>query len=298
MNLKSLDINIPVEEEELRQSQLKLMVRRFCRNKMAVVALVFLVALVLSAIFCEYLTPYDYAKQDLLAMNQLPSKEHLFGTDNFGRDIFTRILRGARVSLVVSVMAVAMSTLVAIVLGALSGYYGGAVDNVIMRLMDILGSIPGMLLSMTVSAALGTGLVKTAIALAVASIAQLARQLRSSIMLMKNSEYLEAARAFGASDAQIIFKHIIPNCISPVIVQASMDIGGVILTVASLSFLGLGAQLPTPEWGLMISMGRRFFPDSWWYCIFPGLAIFVTVLCFNLLGDAIREILDPKTRKN
>ncbi len=297
MNLKSLDINIPVEEEELRQSQLKLMVRRFCRNKMAVVALVFLVVLVLSAIFCEYLTPYDYAKQDLLAMNQLPSKEHLFGTDNFGRDIFTRILRGARVSLVVSVMAVAMSTLVAIVLGALSGYYGGAVDNVIMRLMDILGSIPGMLLSMTVSAALGTGLVKTAIALAVASIAQLARQLRSSIMLMKNSEYLEAARAFGARDAQIIFKHIIPNCLAPLIVQISLSLGSTIMAISGLSFLGLGVQPPTPEWGNMVAAGQDFIRTYPHNIIFPGLAVAVTMLAFNLLGDGLRDALDPKMKR-
>lgn len=297
MNLKSLDINIPVEEEELRQSQMKLMVRRFCRNKMAVVALVFLVVLVLSAIFCEQLTPYDYAKQDLLAMNQLPSKEHLFGTDNFGRDIFTRILRGARVSLVVSVMAVAMSTLVAIVLGALSGYYGGAVDNVIMRLMDILGSIPGMLLSMTVSAALGTGLVKTAIALAVASIAQLARQLRSSIMLMKNSEYLEAARAFGASDAQIIFKHIIPNCLAPLIVQISLSLGSTIMAISGLSFLGLGVQPPTPEWGNMVAAGQDFIRTYPHNIIFPGLAVAVTMLAFNLLGDGLRDALDPKMKR-
>lgn len=297
MNLKTLDINIPTEDDELQQSQMKLMVRRFCRNKMAVVALIFLVILILSAIFCDQLTPYDYAKQDLLSMNQLPSKEHIFGTDNFGRDIFTRILRGARVSLVVSVMAVAMSTVIAIVFGALSGYYGGAVDNFIMRLMDILGSIPGMLLSMTVSAALGTGLVKTAIALAVASIAQLARQLRSSIMLMKNSEYLEAARAFGASDAQIIFKHIIPNCLAPLIVQISLSLGSTIMAISGLSFLGLGVQPPTPEWGNMVAAGQDFirtFPHN---IIFPGLAVAVTMLAFNLLGDGLRDALDPKMKR-
>ncbi len=297
MSLKTLDINIPVEEEELQQSQFKLMVRRFCRNKMAVVALVFLVVLVLSAIFCEQLTPYDYAKQDLLAMNQLPSKEHIFGTDNFGRDIFTRILRGARVSLVVSVMAVAMSTVVAVILGALSGYYGGAVDNYIMRLMDILGSIPGMLLSMTVSAALGTGLVKTAIALAVASIAQLARQLRSSIMLMKNSEYIEAARAFGASDMEIVLKHIIPNCLAPLIVQISLSLGSTIMAISGLSFLGLGVQPPTPEWGNMVAAGQDFIRNYPHIIIFPGLAVAVTMLAFNLLGDGLRDALDPKMKR-
>ena len=198
--MNELDLTLNAELEESQTSQFQLMVRRFCRNRMAVVALVFLVLLILAAVFCEHLTPYAYDAQNLLEMNQTPSKAHLLGTDNFGRDILTRILRGARVSLIVSVMAVAMSTFAAVVLGAISGYYGGKVDNIIMRFMDMLGSIPGMLMSMAVSAALGSGLVKTAFALAIASVAQLSRQLRSSIMLMKNSEYIEAARAFGGSD--------------------------------------------------------------------------------------------------
>ena len=296
MNSAELDLN-RLEDDTASVSQFRLMLRRFCRNRMAVVALIFLVALVFAAVFCDRLTPYDYAKQDLLAMNQLPSREHLFGTDNFGRDIFTRVLRGARVSLLVSVMAVAMSTVVAVILGAVSGYYGGSVDNVIMRIMDILSSIPGMLLSMTVSAALGTGLVKTAIALAVSSIAQLARQLRSSIMLMKNSEYIEAARAFGASDFEIIFKHVIPNCLAPLIVQISLSLGSTIMAISGLSFLGLGVQPPTPEWGNMVAAGQDFIRKYPHIIIFPGLAVALTMLAFNLLGDGLRDALDPKMKR-
>lgn len=295
--MNELDLNIAAELEDEQQSQFRLMVRRFCRNRMAVVALVFLVLLVLAAIFCDHLTPYAYDAQNLLEKSQLPSAAHPFGTDNFGRDILTRVLRGARVSLIVSVMAVAMSTFAAIILGALSGYYGGAVDNVIMRLMDILGSIPGMLLSMTVSAALGTGLVKTAIALAVASIAQLARQLRSSIMLMKNSEYIEAARAFGGSDLEIIFKHVIPNCMAPLIVQISLSLGSTIMAISGLSFLGLGVQPPTPEWGNMVAAGQSFIRTYPHIIIFPGLAVAFTMLAFNLLGDGLRDAMDPKMKR-
>lgn len=295
--MNELDLTLNVELEEKQQSQFRLMVRRFCRNRMAVVAFVFLVLLVLSAIFCDHLTPYAYDAQNLLEKNQLPSAEHIFGTDNFGRDIFTRVLRGARVSLVVSVMAVAMSTFAAIILGALSGYYGGTVDNVIMRFMDILGSIPGMLLSMTVSAALGTGLVKTAIALAVASIAQMARQLRSSIMLMKNSEYIEAARAFGGSDWEIIFKHIIPNCMAPLIVQISLSLGSTIMAISGLSFLGLGVQPPTPEWGQMVAEGQSFIRTFPHIIVFPGIAVALSMLAFNLLGDGLRDAMDPKMKR-
>ncbi len=296
--MNELDLNLYEELEEASQpSQFRLMVRRFARNRMAVVALIFLVILVFCAIFCDRLTPYAYDAQNLLEMKQLPSWAHPFGTDNFGRDILTRVLRGARVSLIVSVMAVAMSTAVAVILGALSGYYGGAVDNVIMRFMDILGSIPGMLLSMTVSAALGTGLVKTAIALAVASIAQLARQLRSSIMLMKNSEYIEAARAFGGSDWEIIFKHVIPNCLAPLIVQISLSLGSTIMAISGLSFLGLGVQPPTPEWGNMVAAGQDFIRTFPHIIIFPGLAVALSMLAFNLLGDGLRDAMDPKMKR-
>ena len=212
------------------------------RNKLSLTALIILVLLIAGALLAPYIIPYPEDLADATHTQiklQAPSLEHLMGTDELGRDIFSRVVYGARVSLSNAIPAIAL---------AWWPWY--------------------------------------------------TRLIRGQAISVKERKFVQAAETIGTGRMKIIFKHIIPNCISPVIVQASMDIGGVILTVASLSFLGLGAQLPTPEWGLMISMGRRFFPDSWWYCIFPGLAIFVTVLCFNLLGDAIREILDPKTRKN
>ena len=296
--MNELDLSLYEELEEAAQpSQFILMVRRFARNRMAVVALFFLVLLVLAAIFCDHLTPYAFDAQNLLEMNQTPSSAHPFGTDNFGRDILTRVLRGARVSLIVSVMAVAMSTVAALILGAVSGYYGGRVDNIIMRFMDMLGSIPGMLLSMAVSAALGTGLVKTAFALAIPTVAQLSRQLRSSIMLMKNSEYIEASRAFGGSDLEIIWKHVIPNCMAPLIVQISLSLGSTIMAISGLSFLGLGVQPPTPEWGQMVAEGQSFIRQFPHIIIFPGLAVAVTMLAFNLLGDGLRDAMDPKMKR-
>lgn len=182
-------------------------------------------------------------------------------------------------------------------MGAIAGVFGGWIDNVIMRITDIFLSFPPLLLAIALVALLGSGLTNAIIAIVVSWWPWYTRLVRGQAVSIKERKFVQAAETIGTSKAKIIFKHIIPNCISPVIVQASMDIGGVIMTVASLSFLSLGAQQPTPEWGLMISEGRAFFPDKWWCCIFPGIAIFLTVLSFNLLGDAIREILDPKTRK-
>ena len=287
-----------LEDAELkRHGQFYFMVRRFCRNKAAVVALVFVILLVIAAIFCDYLTPYDYAEQNLLEKLQGPSLAHLCGTDNFGRDIFTRILRGARVSLLVALAGVCMSTVVALILGSLAGYYGGVVDNVIMRVMDMLIAIPGLLLSMTVSAALGTGMIKTAIALAIPGVAQLTRQLRSSIMTMKNSEYIEASRAFGGSDLHILIRHIIPNCLSPLIVQFTLSLGSGIMSISGLSFLGLGVQPPTPEWGNMVAAGQDYLRTAPHMVLFPGLAVMLAMLAFNLLGDGLRDALDPRMKQ-
>ena len=273
------------------------MVRRFCRNKAAVAALFFILALIFCAVFCDYLTPYDYATQDLLNKLEGPSLVHLCGTDNFGRDIFTRILRGARVSLLVSLMGVCMSTVVAVILGSIAGYYGGAVDNVIMRIMDMLIAIPGLLLSMTVSASLGTGMFKTAIAMAIPGVAQLTRQLRSSIMTMKDAEYIEASRAFGGHDLHILTAHIIPNCLSPLIVQFTLSLGSSIMSISGLSFLGLGVQPPTPEWGNMVAAGQDFIRTAPHLALFPGLAVMLAMLAFNLLGDGLRDALDPRMKQ-
>lgn len=271
------------------------------RNKLSLIALILLLLLILSAILAPVIIPYPEDLMDAAHTAiklQPPSPEHLMGTDELGRDIFSRVVYGARVSLTAALAAVGLSLVIGIPLGAVAGSFGGWVDNVIMRLTDIFLSFPPLLLAIAMVVVLGSSLNNAILAIALSWWPWYTRLIRGQAISVKERKFVQAAETIGTSRAQIIFKHIIPNCISPVIVQASMDIGGVILTVASLSFLGLGAQLPTPEWGLMISMGRRFFPDSWWYCIFPGVAIFITVLCFNLLGDAIREILDPKTRKN
>lgn len=271
------------------------------RNKLSLIALVLLLLLVLAAILAPAVIPYpgDLTDEAHTAIAlQPPSGAHLMGTDELGRDIFSRVLYGARISLTAALAAVGLSLLIGVPLGAVAGSFGGWVDNVIMRITDVFLSFPPLLLAIAMVVVLGSSLNNAVLAIALSWWPWYTRLIRGQAISVKERKFVQAAETIGTGRVKIIFRHIIPNCISPVIVQASMDIGGVILTVASLSFLGLGAQLPAPEWGLMISMGRRFFPDSWWYCIFPGLAIFITVLCFNLLGDAIREILDPKTRKN
>lgn len=271
------------------------------RNKLSLTALIILVLLIVGALLAPYIIPYPEDLADATHTQiklQAPSLEHLMGTDELGRDIFSRVVYGARVSLSAALAAVGLSLVIGIPLGAIAGSFGGWVDNLIMRITDVFLSFPPLLLAIAMVAVMGSSLNNAILAIALSWWPWYTRLIRGQAISVKERKFVQAAETIGTGRMKIIFKHIIPNCISPVIVQASMDIGGVILTVASLSFLGLGAQLPTPEWGLMISMGRRFFPDSWWYCIFPGLAIFLTVLCFNLLGDAIREILDPKTRKN
>ncbi len=271
------------------------------RNKLSLTALIILVLLIVGALLAPYIIPYPEDLADATHTQiklQAPSLEHLMGTDELGRDIFSRVVYGARVSLSAALAAVGLSLVIGIPLGAIAGSFGGWVDNLIMRITDVFLSFPPLLLAIAMVAVMGSSLNNAILAIALSWWPWYTRLIRGQAISVKERKFVQAAETIGTGRMKIIFRHIIPNCISPVIVQASMDIGGVILTVASLSFLGLGAQLPTPEWGLMISMGRRFFPDSWWYCIFPGLAIFVTVLCFNLLGDAIREILDPKTRKN
>lgn len=270
------------------------------RNKLSLLALIVLIFLVAAAAVSPWVVPYPedirYGTHIDIKFEE-PSAQHLMGTDELGRDVFSRVVYGARVSIVNGLLAVAIALLIGVPLGAVAGSFGGWVDNVIMRITDVFLSFPPLLLAIALVALLGSSLTNAIIAISASWWPWYTRLVRGQAISIKERKFVQAAETIGTSRAKIIFRHIIPNCISPVIVQASMDIGGVIMTLASLSFLGLGAQSPTPEWGLMISIGRSYFPDKWWYCIFPGLAIFLTVLCFNLLGDAIREIMDPKTRK-
>ena len=269
------------------------------RNKLSLLAFAIIILLVLSAIFAPVIVlyPEDVYSTHIEQKLEAPSSEHIMGTDELGRDVFSRLVYGARVSISTALIAVGVALVIGIPLGALAGTFGGWVDNVIMRITDVFLSFPPLLLAIALVTLLGPGLTNAIIAIVVSWWPWYTRLVRGQAISIKERKFVQAAETIGTSKAKIIFSHIVPNCISPVIVQASMDIGGVIMTVASLSFLGLGAQQPQPEWGLMISVGRASFPDKWWCCIFPGIAIFLTVLSFNLLGDAIREILDPKTRK-
>ncbi len=279
------------------QSQFRLAMKRFARNRGAVVCLILIILIILSAVFSDYLTPYGFEEQDIMARKLYPNLSHLFGTDNYGRDLLTRVLRGGRVSLLVAFMAVTISTVVAMTLGALAGYFGGWVDALIMRICDIFISIPGLILAMCMSAALGTGLFNTALAISVGGVWPMVRQLRASIMTLKDAEYLEASRAFGGSSFHIIIDHVVPHALTPMIVQVTMSIGGAITQIASLSFLGLGVQPPTPEWGNMLSEGKAFITSFWPMMFWPGLAIAVCLFAFSMIGDGLRDALDPRMKR-
>jgi peptide/nickel transport system permease protein len=272
---------------------------RLLRNKMAMLGLVILVLLALSAIFADFIADYDskVIAQNISERLQGPSAAHWFGTDEFGRDIFARIIHGGRVSLVVGLISVSVSLIIGGTLGAFAGFYGGTVDNVIMRIMDIFLAIPSTLLAITIVAALGTSLVNVMLAIGISGIPNFARIVRAAVMSVKDQEFVESARAIGASNATIIFREIIPNCMAPIIVQATLSVASAILSTASLSFLGLGVQPPAPEWGAMLSSGRNFLRDAIHITLFPGLAIVITILALNLLGDGLRDALDPRLKQ-
>jgi peptide/nickel transport system permease protein len=271
--------------------------RRFFKNRAAVVGAFILLMLIVSAVFADFVAPYSYEKQDLDNMFALPNIQHLFGTDNFGRDIFSRVIYGGRISLFIGLVSVSIGCLVGGTLGAIAAYYGGKTDIIIMRVLDIWLSIPNLLLAISLSAALGPGIFNAVIAVGITSVPRYARVVRASVMTVKNQEYIEAAHCLGVSNRRIILKHIIPNALAPIIVQASLGVAGAIITTASLSFIGLGVQPPTPEWGGMLSAGRQFIRNHWHVVTFPGLAIMTTVLSINLMGDGLRDALDPRLKR-
>ena len=270
------------------------------RNRLQRASLIIIVLLIMIAIFAPVLSPYP--SHAISATNpddklQAPSAQYLFGTDELGRDMLSRVIYGTRISLQTALIAVALAMLVGVPLGAIAGGLGGVVDEIIMRITDVFLSFPPLLLAIAIAAFLGPNLKNAMLAIAVSWWPWYTRIIRGQAVSIRERQFVRAARSIGTPMHRIIFNHILPNTFAPVIVQASMDIGGVILTIASLSFLGLGAQPPTPEWGLLISTSRTYFLNAWWYSTFPGLAIFITVLVFNLIGDGIREVLDPRTRK-
>jgi peptide/nickel transport system permease protein len=279
-----------------RKSQALDVWKRLKRNKLAMVGLVILALLFLTAIFADFVAPYPSDKQNLENTFSFPNRAHLFGTDEFGRDILSRVIFGSRISLSVGFIAVGFSVAIGGCIGAIAGYYGKKVDNVLMRFMDILMSIPQILLAISIVAALGPGLWNLMIAVGISSIPGYARIVRASVLTIKDREFIEAAKAAGSSNARIIFKHIIPNCLAPIIVQSTLGVATAILTAAGLSFIGLGIQPPTPEWGAMLSGGRGYIRDYWYMTLFPGLAIVFTILGLNVLGDGLRDALDPRLK--
>jgi peptide/nickel transport system permease protein len=270
--------------------------RQFVRNRSAVVGLVILVAMVLAAVFAPYLTPYDPIETNFRARYLPPSIEHPMGTDRVGRDVATRILFGARISLRVGLIAVAIAVVFGTAIGLVSGYYRGWLDEVLMRFIDVVMAMPSILLAIAIVFALGPNLFNVMIAIGIATLPNYARVVRSSVLSARENVYVESARASGMGDFGIIIKHIFPNVLAPILVLATLGLGTAILSVAALSFLGLGAAPPTPEWGVLISDGRDSIGSAWWISTFPGLAIMVVVLAVNLVGDGLRDALDPRMR--
>ena len=282
-----------------KRSQFEEVWRRLKKNKMAMFGLAIVVFLVLLAVFADFLFDYEEVviKQNTAIRLQGPSAEHWFGTDEFGRDILARLVHGGRISLVVGVVAVSIALVLGGTLGAISGFFGGTVDMIISRAMDILLAVPSLLLSITIVSALGPSIMNLMIAIAVSSVPGYARIVRSSVMTVRDNEFVEAAKAIGANNAQIIASHILPNCLAPIIVQVSLKVASAILSTSGLSFLGLGVKAPTPEWGSMLSGGRAYLRNAPHLTLFPGLCIMLTILSLNLLGDGLRDALDPKLKQ-
>lgn len=271
-------------------------IKRLRKNKTAMFGLFIFGLLALSAIFAPLLSPYGYATLDMKNAFQGPSAAHWFGTDDLGRDIFTRILYGGRYSLTIGIISVSFALVVGIVIGTIAGYFGGMVDNLIMRFLDIFQSIPGLILTIAISAALGSGFDKTILALSISRIPSFARVLRASIMRVREQEYLEAAESIRCGKFRIIMKYVLPNSWAPLIVEATMGVANTVLTAASLSYIGLGVQPPTPEWGAMLSGAKGYIRDYSYMLTFPGIFIALTVLCLNMLGDGLRDALDPRLK--
>lgn len=270
---------------------------RLRHNKVAMVSIALLLLIILAAIFSELITPYGYMERDLTNTFAFPSLEHLFGTDNLGRDIFSRVLVGGRISLLVAFGSVLLSAAAGSLLGAAAGYYGGRVEFGIMKLTDIMMAIPAFLLAVTVSAAMGTGLMNTVVAVGLTNIPRFVRLMRAETLSVKGNEFILASRASGGSDLYIILKHIFPNALSSTIVNVTLGVGTAILQISGLSFVGLGVRPPTPEWGSMLASGRTYMRDFWPMVTFPGIAIVVTLMLFNLAGDGLRDAMDPRLKR-
>jgi peptide/nickel transport system permease protein len=270
--------------------------RRILQNRLALAGFIVTGILILLAILAPWIAPYSPTEMSLRDRLSPPTASHPFGTDDAGRDILSRVIYGSRITLRICLMVVGLTLAIGTMLGVLSGYLGGWVDEVIMRLNDVFLAFPALILAMAIAAALGPSLENAIIAMVAIWWPRYARVARGQVLSIREIDYVTSARSVGAKTTRVLIHHILPNCISPIVVQATLDLGEVVLTAATLSFIGFGAQPPEPEWGAMISVGRNFLRDYWWYPTFPGLAILITVMGFNLLGDAVRDILDPRLR--
>lgn len=285
------------QKKEKRASRSKRIYTRFKRNRLAVAGAVIVLIVIFTAIFTPWLAPYDPLKQDYNSLLMPPSWKHPCGTDDLGRDIFSRIVFGTRYTLMIGVGVVFLVALIGSVFGFIAAYYGGKVDTLIMRLVDVLLAVPALVLALAIAGALGGGVTNVIIAIGAVGWTEFARLVRGEVLSIKQSEYIQAARALGASDFRIIVRHLAPNMIAPVVIYTTLYIPSAILWAAALSFLGLGVQPPLPEWGAMIADGRGYLNFAWWIATLPGVAIMLTVLGFNFLGDGLRDALDPKMKR-
>jgi peptide/nickel transport system permease protein len=280
-----------------RSARLKRSLRQFFIGKwLNVLGVAIIILFLLLCLLGPTLAPYNPLKPEIFNQLQAPSASHPFGTDSLGRDVLSRVMSGARISLSVAAIVLSIAVTLGVVVGGISGYFGGFIDDILMRFTDLFLAFPFLVLAIAISASLGPSLRNTVIALSVVYWPWYARLVRGQVLTIRTREYVEAARSSGCSNARLLFRHVMPNAISPVIVQLTLDVGYAILVTASLSFIGLGAQPPSPEWGAMINDARTYFQSAWWYITFPGLALALTVLGFNLLGDGLRDFLDPRTR--
>ena len=295
--VKGHDQNKPVKK--VRRSQGAEIWYRFRKNKTAMLGLAIVIALALLAVFADVIFDYQTQIAGLSPRNKLlpPSMEHPFGTDNMGRDLFCRVLYGTRYSLLIGILAVALGTAVAVIIGSAAGYIGGLFDDIVMRIIDIVSAVPAILLGIVIVSALGANITNLIIAISITNVPVLARITRAQIMVVKEQEFVEAARCCGLRQFSIITRHILPNCLSPILVQVTLGVASSIIAASSLSFLGLGVPVPSPEWGALLSAGRSQILTHSYLTLFPGLAIVITVLAFNMLGDGLRDAMDPKLRK-
>ncbi|MBC5635533.1 ABC transporter permease [Ornithinibacillus sp. BX22] len=285
------------QHRNVQVHRMKTFLKKFRKNKAAVIGGILLFFFILVSLIGPYFVPYPEDSGDLVNKLAPPSADHWFGTDHHGRDIFSRIIEGMSITLRVGFSSVILGAIVGTVIGIISGYYGGRVDSIIMRCMDVLLAFPGILLALAIVSVLGGSIQNVIIAIAIFSIPVFARIVRGSTLAVKKLEYIDAVKALGASDLRIIFKHILPNTLSPLIVQITLSIATAILTATGLSFLGLGAKPPIPEWGAMLSDGRNYLYSAPHVSFFPGIAIVIVVIAFNILGDGLRDAFDPKSKK-